>query len=184
MDKELNKTIIRKEVKQVLVKLANTPETKQKMQLELYHKLFQWSGWQSAETIAVTVSMPLELNTLPIIAKAWQQGKNVAIPKTFTKGKMSFFAYQEHDELIKTNFGVSEPATIAKLIEPSEIDLLIVPGVVFNSAGYRIGFGGGFYDRYLANFKGNTCSLVFPEQISPKWQPESHDLPVQTLFML
>lgn len=58
-----------------------------------------------------------------------------------------------------TRFGVAEPET-EDIARSNELDLLIVPGLAFNRAGYRVGFGGGYYDRYLANYKGKTCSLV------------------------
>lgn len=80
-----------------------------------------------------------------------------------------------------TKFGVEEPE-IEKVASPDELDLLIVPGLVFNRSGYRIGFGGGYYDRYLANYKGKTCSFVFAEQLMEDWQIEEFDQPIQQLF--
>lgn len=84
---------------------------------------------------------------------AMQEGKQVAVPRTFKGGKMHF--YQVFPETIydTSAFGVEEPPLTAAEITATAIDLLIVPGIVFNRAGYRIGFGGGFYDRYLEHFR-------------------------------
>ena len=63
-----------------------------------------------------------------------------------------------------------------------EIDLIVVPGLLFSSRGFRIGFGGGFYDRYLADYQGETCSLVFSEQLYDDWEVEDFDIPVQKIY--
>jgi len=59
---------------------------------------------------------------------------------------------------------------------------LIVPGLVFNEKGYRIGFGGGFYDRFLADYHGKTVSLAFDFQVMKEIPTESFDLPVQIII--
>lgn len=58
-----------------------------------------------------------------------------------------------------------------------------MPGIVFTLEGFRIGFGGGYYDRFLEQYQGETCSLVFSEQIQENWQVEPFDLPVKRLFI-
>ena len=67
-------------------------------------------------------------------------------------------------------------------IDKEEIDLIVVPGLLFSSRGFRIGFGGGFYDRYLADYQGETCSLVFSEQLYDDWEVEDFDIPVQKIY--
>ena len=68
------------------------------------------------------------------------------------------------------------------LVEPNDIDLLIVPGIAFDSEGFRMGFGGGYYDRFLQSFKGNTVSLAFQEQIVSNLPKEDHDIPVEKII--
>lgn len=174
---------IRKEVLSSLKQLSQEKAKKEKIEDIILLNLFNSVLWRDSQTIGVTLSMLMEFNTEKLIEKALSQGKVVCIPKTFEKGQMSFYQYELGDELKTTSFGVLEPLS-EKLISKEQIDLLVVPGVAFNSLGYRIGFGGGFYDRYLDGFKGNTCSLVFDEQLTNKFEPESHDLPVSKLFTL
>ena len=65
---------------------------------------------------------------------------------------------------------------------PSQIDLLIVPGLAYTQAGYRLGFGGGYYDRFLRDYDGKTISLAFNCQMIPQIDLEEHDLPVSKII--
>ena len=66
-------------------------------------------------------------------------------------------------------------------VEKSKIDLIHVPGVVFNAEGYRIGYGAGYYDRYLSDFEGMTVSMVYPGQ-EKDFTPDSHDVAVREVI--
>ncbi len=154
-----------------------------KVQIEnIYHSFFRSSTWEDVKTIGVTMATSLEFPTAPLIERAFATGRKVAIPKSLPKGEMIFHWIDSTTEYYTTKFGVEEP-DIDDKAQPDELDLLIVPGLVFNRAGYRIGFGGGYYDRYLANYKGKTCSFVFAEQLMEDWQIEVFDQPIQQLFL-
>ena len=87
------------------------------------------------------------------------------------------FVDYDPDNLVATSFGLMEPASDLA-VEKSEIDLIHVPGVVFNDEGYRIGYGAGYYDRYLSDFEGETVSMVYPCQ-KHDFQPDNYDIPVK-----
>ncbi|MCG4787991.1 5-formyltetrahydrofolate cyclo-ligase, partial [Roseburia faecis] len=72
---------------------------------------------------------------------------------------MEFVQIDEDTEFEETGFGVLEPLA-GMVLQPQEIDLIVVPGVAFTANGKRLGFGGGYYDRYLANYLGKTVSLA------------------------
>lgn len=173
---------VRQEVLQQLTKLSAQPELKEKVQEKLRERLFKSEEWQRASVIGITLSMNKELDTAPIIQRALLENKRVGIPVTFEKGRMIFCEYQLGDPLEETSFGVLEPVKQLD-IPKKEIDLLLVPGVAFSTEGYRVGFGGGFYDRYLVDFKGTTCSLVFTVQLRDDWEPNQYDLPVNKLII-
>lgn len=175
------KSEIRENVIFELKKLSQDSVMKEKQETAILRQLFSSDLWKKSQIIGVTMSMPFEFDTKKVITKALDDGKTIAIPKTFPNKQMCFFYHDLAEILEESSFGVLEP-TNEKLIEKEAIDLLIVPGVAFNKDGYRIGFGGGFYDRYLMDFTGETCSLVFNEQLKSTLTIEEHDLPVSYLF--
>ena len=112
------------------------------------------------------------------------KGKQIVIPKCLPKErKMDFRKLERFDQLESVYSGLLEPIeSKTNLVEPSDIDLLIVPGIAFDSEGFRMGFGGGYYDRFLQSFKGNTVSLAFQEQIVSDLPKEDHDIPVEKII--
>lgn len=167
--------------KNVLSHLANLNEqNKLFIEEKFYHTLFQTDIWKESSVIGTTYSTENEWNTKPIIERAWQDGKQIAIPKSNHQSKeMKFYELNHFDELIVGDYNIKEPKKNNQMIDKEIIDLLIVPGVVYNSSGYRIGFGGGFYDRFLSDFSGETVSLVASFQINELLPVEEHDLPVK-----
>lgn len=88
------------------------------------------------------------------------------------------FAKYDKENLVRSKFGLLEPKSEIA-VEP---DFILVPGLIWNDEGYRIGFGGGYYDRYLANFEGSTASVLYDFQ-KMDFEAESHDIAVQELFI-
>ena len=94
---------------------------------------------------------------------------------------MDFVVY-DLQQLLKTSFGLLEPQGNLEVVAASQIDLIHVPGLAFTTKGYRIGYGGGYYDRYLEQFTGHTLSTVYPCQIQD-FISENHDIPVQEVLI-
>lgn len=177
----MDKKQLRAQVKQKLA-VMEKPVYEQKC-FDITAKLYALAEWEAASTIALTVSSPIEVDTWQIIRFAWLSGKTVYVPKCFpdTK-KMDFYPLTNFADLEMVYAGLFEPTPHqTKAIKKEKIDLLIVPGLVFNRAGYRIGFGGGYYDRFLTDFKGQTISLAFSFQLSRSIPVEAFDLPVQKI---
>lgn len=167
------------------LKKLSMPEYEQ-FSYEISKNLFKDECWQKAKVIGVTISKSPEVDTFQIIRRAWEEGKKVVSPKCHPKNKqMTFHELTKFTQLESVYYGLWEP--IDKLtvkVLPEAIDLLIVPGLLFNNQGYRIGFGGGYYDRFLANYRGNTASLAFPSQLKDEFPVEEHDIPVQQIFTI
>lgn len=176
----MKKTELRKLGIAALHDLAKQPQAKAEKEQLIYQRLFESKAWQAAKSIGVTLSMVHELNTQPIIDRAFSENKVVAVPKTYPDRRMQFIQIREDSLFTTSTFGVKEPKN--EDAYQHALDLLLVPGVVFHSEGYRVGFGGGYYDRYLATFKGQTASVLFEEQLRSDWQPEAFDLPVTILI--
>lgn len=152
----------------------------------LKEKLLRNSLLASAESIGISVSMPLEVSTVPIIASLWKMGKRVYIPRCLPKRKMKFTLYDKNTILVKTKFGVLENRD-SKAIVNNNLDLMIVPGLAYGlDKNSRLGFGGGYYDRFLEKYPTRTLSLVNSVQLFKRtsWQVEEHDIPIEKLILV
>ena len=168
--------------KQVLQEMkAISQEQKQAMDQALTDQFLKHPFYQEAKVIATYLSFPHEFQTQELIEQALKDGKKVLIPKTYPKGRMDFVVYNPQ-QLVKTSFGLLEPQGDLEVVDASQIDLIHVPGLAFTTEGYRIGYGGGYYDRYLKHFPGHTLSTVYPCQIQD-FIPEKHDIPVQEVLI-
>ena len=168
--------------KQVLHEMKAIPQTqKVTMDLALTDQFLKHPFYQEAKVIASYLSFPHEFQTQELIEQALKDGKKVLIPKTYPKGRMDFVVY-DPQQLVKTSFGLLEPQGELEVVDASQIDLIHVPGLVFTTKGYRIGYGGGYYDRYLEHFSGHTLSTIYPCQIQD-FIPENHDIPVQEVLI-
>lgn len=148
-------------------------------------KLSEFDIWQNSHTIGITYSMHNELPTEAIISLAQSEGKLVFLPKCMPKYKLIFLPYQTGDELVTSSFGVKEPKTKPTLPN-EEIDLIIIPGLRFaKDSKMRIGFGAGYYDRFLATYNGNTVALTTEKLTcaTADWQVEDFDQPVGKIIV-
>lgn len=140
--------------------------------------------WKKAQTIATTVSGGIEVSTEPIIKAAMAAGKKVYLPKTMPKRQMAFLPFNGADSLVKSDYGLMEPEYNEDLVN-QEPDLVLVPGLAFAvDSNYRVGFGGGYYDRFLANYQGKTIALV-PTAMrfeTADWEIKEHDIKIQKLI--
>jgi 5-formyltetrahydrofolate cyclo-ligase len=147
---------------------------------KIAQRLYQDEYWENAGVIAITISKSPEVDTLQIIRKAWEQGKRVVVPKCEPKTRtLDFRELTRFSQLESVYFGLFEPiVSETEKVSPAEIDLVVVPGLAFSKDGYRLGFGGGYYDRFLENYQGYTLSLTFKDQLLSDLPVESHDIPV------
>ena len=168
--------------KQVLQEMKSLPqEQKQAIDQALTGRLLHHPFYQEAKVIATYLSFPHEFQTQELIEQALKDGKKVLIPKTYPKGRMDFVVY-DPQQLVKTSFGLLEQQGNLEVVDVSKIDLIHVPGLAFTTKGYRIGYGGGYYDRYLEHFTGHTLSTVYHYQVQD-FIPENHDIPVQEVLI-
>ena len=168
--------------KKILQEMKAIPrEQKQAVNQALTDQFLKHPFYQEAKVIATYLSFPHEFQTQELIEQALKDGKKVMIPKTYPKGRMDFVVY-DPQQLVKTSFGLLEPQGDLEVVDASQIDLIHVPGLAFTTEGYRIGYGGGYYDRYLEHFSGHTLSTIYPCQIKD-FIPENHDIPVQEVLI-
>ena len=124
--------------------------------------------FRDSSVIMIFLSMPAEVDTTEAIRYAWQQGKTIAAPKVFWKQKsMVPVRIDSLEEGFKIEeSGLRNPIT-NKEVPVSKIELIVIPALVFDRNGHRVGRGGGFYDKFLANgkLKAIKCGFGFAEQL-------------------
>ncbi|MBD5068827.1 MAG: 5-formyltetrahydrofolate cyclo-ligase [Lactobacillus sp.] len=167
--------------KKQLQKLAQAKQETNQVALNLATKLFLTPEWQQAKTIGITRAGELEIPTDQLIRQAENEGKVVYYPKTMPKRQMVFLPAKTEADFELSSFGILEPHYDETKVNDN-LDLLLVPGIAYAlDSGLRVGFGGGYYDRYLKNFSGNTISLATPTMTyaTAGWELDSFDVPVQ-----
>lgn len=179
----MDKGQIRKDIKEKLQAIQK--DLYKKWSSDIAANLFNTNDWKQADTIAITISRGIEVDTRAIIEKGWEEGKRIVVPKCEPVTKdMTFRVLESFDQLEVVYYGLEEPKeNETKAILAGAINLMIVPGLAYNRNGYRIGFGGGYYDRFLCNFSGKTASLAFEEvQLVEELPIEEHDIPVNMII--
>ncbi|MEI5890518.1 5-formyltetrahydrofolate cyclo-ligase [Bacillus cereus] len=151
---------------------------------QIAFSLYAQKEWAEAKTIGITLSMENEVNTYPIIEKAWEEGKKVVVPKCNKETRtMSFRQISNFDQLETVYMNLREPIPVlTEELDADEIDLQIVPGVAYTERGERIGYGGGYYDRYLVHYKGKTLSLAYEFQMVQHIPVEPFDKNVEKII--
>lgn len=139
--------------------------------------------YQAAKTIYAYLPFQKEVQLLPLLQQALSDGKQVALPKCCGE-EMNFILMSDLSQIQFTAFGVPEPVADGPVAQDPWA-LVLVPGVVFDRRGYRIGYGGGYYDRFLAREpKHPTIALCYDFQVLPQLEADAHDIPVDTIFAI
>ena len=159
------------------------PVTKVALDARILERLAGFGIYADAGLVLAYVSYGNEVDTRAVIESALASGKRVAVPRVLPhKHKMDFYEIDGMDDLAEGFKGILEPKR--GLCSPlGTVDLLgsvcLVPGLVFDAAGHRIGYGGGYYDRFLQFYPGDKIALARSTQVSSNPLPtESCDVPV------
>ncbi|MGE9551635.1 5-formyltetrahydrofolate cyclo-ligase [Erwinia amylovora] len=134
---------------------ALSPEQQQLAALQAAERALNFAPLQQAKKIALFLSFDGELDTRPLIARLWQHKQEVYLPvlHPFSEGQLLFIRFDPETSLQPNRLRIPEPPLdIRNLAMLSELDVLMVPLVAFDTQGQRLGMGGGFYDRTLQNW--------------------------------
>lgn len=146
-------------------------------------KVLSLTEYKQAKVVMLYLDFRNEVVTTELLQKTLANGQRVVIPVTDIKNTALIPSeiINYPDDITAGTWGIPEPKSEAlRPIEPTEIDIVIVPGVAFDVKGNRLGYGGGFYDRFLLRTKPGTIfvALAFELQIKDEVYPEKHDHPV------
>ncbi len=165
---------------------AMTPEEVAEKSAAILNKLISLEEWRRAGTIMAYVDFRNEVQTGELIRHCLAGGKRVSVPITDIAGKVLTPSEILHypDDLVPGAWGILEPAPgCVRPVDPRDLDMVVVPGVAFDLNGDRLGYGGGFYDRFLPRTRPGTVFLApaFELQIMDNVYPGPHDCPVHIL---
>lgn len=175
---QLRKKEIRHEMR--LRKKRVTSEEREAVGREICEKLVKMPEFLEAKSISIYVAYNQEVPTLPIIETALQLGKEVASP-IVENGEMEFYCYTSIDSLVESKYGILEPTK--EIGRPRKDSLVIMPGVAFDETRNRIGYGGGYYDRYLTrNPEQKTIAIAYDFQVYEQFDGDEKDQKPQKIL--
>lgn len=123
-------------------------------------------SFRHAETVLLYAPKDDEINVRRIAEEAWARGKEVAFPLCDSeKCRMTYRVVKSFDELKKGTYGIMEPSADAPEYDKSKLAICFVPALLFDREGYRLGYGKGYYDRFLNHFSGSYVGLVYSDFI-------------------
>jgi len=131
--------------------------------------------FRQVDTIQAYLPMRSEVNLAPLLEK--YPRKHWVIPRILLEGRMVFHTY-DPDQLIRHSFGMLEPEPHLPTVAPETIDLALVPGLAFDRNGWRLGYGGGYFDRFLNDFRGVSVGITFKALLLDSLPHEAYDIPV------
>lgn len=146
---------------------ALSPEEKEQRDEQIAATVRALWQYRDNDLLLVYVSTPIEVGTRQIITRALEDGKTVAVPRCVPNTRhMDFYRIRSLDELEPGCFGVLEPKPSEEnLVEDYSKGLCIIPAFCYDFSGYRLGYGKGYYDRFLARFGGQMIGICYSDCI-------------------
>ena len=176
MKKELRREIIKKRDKLDCMEKAIKDK-------KIIEKLKDTKEYKEAKGIFVYIGFGSEINTKILIEDALKDGKEVYVPKVIKK-EMVFIKINSLENLVTSSYGILEPVGDKSNFNVDNLGLIVMPGLAFDKQGNRLGYGGGYYDRFLSNIKDkrNKIVLAYNLQIVDNIEAEEHDIKVDYII--
>ena len=175
MDKKELRSAIR------LQKRTMTPEQIQVASQKLVEMFLSTAQYRNAKTIYGYLPYNQEVRTVPLLEQALKDGKRIAVPKIF-EDEMKFIYLSDLNDVEKGYSGIPEPIKDGPVADDPNA-LVLMPGLAFDKTGRRIGYGGGFYDKFLAKEPNHpTVALCYDFQIVKELPTEEFDVPVDLVL--
>lgn len=162
-------------------KRAMTEDMIREKSANLAKQLFETEQYRSARSIYGYLPYNQEVRTIPILEQALRDGKKVAVPKCYGS-EMRFLWLEDLTAVEKSAMGIPEPVADEPVAD-DETALVLMPGLAFDREGRRIGYGGGFYDKFLSReVKHPTVALCYDFQVVDRLETEEFDIPADLVL--
>lgn len=152
--------------------------TRQEASLSICGWIASWSVFQTSSVILAYMPITGEVDLTPLLEP--QPQKHWGLPRIIPEDnhRMVFHPH-ESGRLIRHPFGMAEPTSDLPIIPPSEVQLALVPGLAFDQLSRRLGYGGGYFDRFLRDFTGVSLGVIFQALLLDHLPCGEHDVPVK-----
>ncbi len=158
------------------------PEEKQMLDSGVARNVFKLYQYKSAKTVMVYVSTAIEVDTFEIIKGAWAHGKRVAVPRCIPETRyMDFHYITSFDDLKPGTFGVLEPDPNLPIVDDFTGCLMLLPALSIDYLGFRLGYGKGYYDRYMSKFTGACAGICYTMNVRRHMYHGRFDRPVDVV---
>lgn len=175
----MNKQELRKAIREK--KRAMSPEQIEQKSRALTEVFLRSDAYRTAKSIYGYLPYNQEVRTVALLEQALRDGKRVAVPKCYGD-EMRFIFMEDLSAVEKGYAGIPEPIADGPVAD-DETALVLMPGMAFDPEGHRIGYGGGFYDKFLAKEPDHpTLALCYDFQVLPRLETEEFDIPVDTVI--
>lgn len=175
----MNKQELRKAIREK--KRAMSAEEIDRKSRLLTEKFLHSDAYRNAKTVYGYLPYNQEVRTVPLLEQAIRDGKKIAVPKCYGD-EMRFIYMTDLSAVEKGYAGIPEPIADEPVAD-DESALVLMPGMAFDPQGHRIGYGGGFYDKFLAKEPDHpTLALCYDFQVLPHLETEEFDIPVDTVI--
>ena len=162
-------------------KRAMTEEEVCRRSARLTELFLQSDAYRRAKSVYGYLPYNQEVRTVPLLEQAIRDGKRVAVPKVYGD-EMKFLWMEDLTQVSKGYAGIPEPIADGPVAD-DETALVLMPGLAFDEEGHRIGYGGGFYDKFLSREPGHpTLALCYEFQMQPHVDTEEFDIPVDCVI--
>lgn len=173
MDVVNEKKCLRREVRRLVSELA--PSYCEEADREIARRALSLPEYRAAEVVFCYVGRDQEINTRLILDRVLEDGKRLGVPKCVAKGIMEVYQIRSVQDLEEGKYGIMEPVDGCPLIRPEEIGIAFIPCMTCTCDGRRLGYGGGYYDRYLRDASFAKAVLCRESIMQREIPMESHD---------
>ena len=172
----MTKQEIRKKHLALRADLKNRPDADKK----ICSRFLSQEAYKQAKTVMIYLSYKSEPDTWRLARHILSDGKRLCAPVCKSGGEMDCFLIRDPENLCLSDMGIYEPFP-TEPVQPDEIDVIVVPGCAFSEKGFRIGYGGGYYDRYLPKTHAVTYGFFY-ECLKADFTPEPTDFPLHYII--
>ena len=161
--------------------LCQEPDRKNALDMEIQTRLLISPEYRAASTVLLYMARPFEIACSMILYAALANHKTVALPVCMEDHRMEFRRIRSLTDVAPGKYGILEPTDKCEIVVPEKNTLCVCPALACDMRGYRLGFGGGYYDRFLNDFAGVKAALCYSDSLIPQIDTDEFDVKMDAI---